>query len=107
MRGLVLVALLIACGDDDSGSGRGGTHDASPVPDADGVCSPSGLCESGPQCGAFCCQPGERCADGTCVCGDDPACESGDYCTSGGPAQPTHGCGLFCCGPVSGVGCPI
>lgn len=110
MRGLVIALCLLACGDDDSGGGT-----AQPDALVDGVsvdapafvCGPMGLCESGPMCGAICCKSGERCVEGTCMCGDEAACADGDYCMAGGPVAPSHGCGLFCCGPVSGVGCPI
>src|SRR5689334_20092993 len=52
-------------------------------PDANLVsCAPS-QCPNGPACGTACCGTGERCVDGTCMCGDHAACSGGDHC--GGP----------------------
>lgn len=106
-----MVVVLAACGDDDSGGGGGGTFDAAVDTgnrDAElPSCAASGFCSEGPMCGPGCCSYGQHCVNGECRCGNDPACGTGDYCTSGGPILPSHGCGLFCCGPASGVGCPI
>jgi hypothetical protein len=105
-RGALLAFALAACGDDDDG-GADAAVDA-PLDSVVNACGPSALCESGPMCGAMCCDFGEQCVDNECRCGSEPACAEGDYCTDGGPvAKPVDYCGLFCCGPVSGVGCPI
>jgi hypothetical protein len=61
-------------------------------------CAPSTGCEGfGPQCGSFCCNPGERCVAGQCVCGTGSGntCDFSDRC--GGPAT-QNGCGELCCG---------
>ncbi len=106
-----IVVVLSACGDDDSGDGT--VYFDAAVDTGDGAdvdlrsCAASGFCSEGPMCGAGCCLYGQHCDNGECRCGNDPACQSGDYCTSGGPILPANGCGLFCCGPASGVGCPI
>ncbi len=106
MRALVIIAVLVGCGDDDSGGG-GSHHDAAPVDVPASSCDPSAVCSAGPQCGAVCCAAGEHCDNGTCMCGASAACLTGDYCVSGGPIAPAAGCGALCCGPVSGMGCPI
>lgn len=60
-------------------------------------CAPSGGCATGPSCGNACCGPGERCDNGTCRCGSNPACGVGDTCAVVGPAGGDT-CGSFCCG---------
>lgn len=106
-----LVFVLAACGDDDSGGGGifDAAVDTNGSADADlPSCAANGFCSDGPMCGVGCCAFGEHCVNDECRCGNDPACMSGDFCTSGGPVAPAAGgCGLFCCGPASGVGCPI
>jgi hypothetical protein len=61
-------------------------------------------CTLGPSCGDGCCGQGERCVAGTCMCGDSPACESGNICGSADPLVDVEGCGSVCCPP--GVACP-
>ena len=69
-----------------------------PHPDANPAsCLPDLACSAGPSCGAYCCGPGERCANDVCVCGSGPACGDGDTCAAAGPAGP-EGCGAICCG---------
>ena len=60
-------------------------------------CLPSGGCPSGPACNFVCCDQGERCNNGTCVCGTGAACGSGDSCQAAGPVG-TDACGSVCCG---------
>jgi hypothetical protein len=66
-------------------------------------CTPSPGCTGfGPQCGTYCCNAGERCVDGTCMCGNQPGCGDTDEC--GGPAMQS-GCGETCCGGTGA--CPL
>lgn len=60
-------------------------------------CGPSGACSGGPACGASCCKTGEHCSNGTCMCGTNPACVSGDMCVPPGPIG-GDACGSVCCG---------
>ena len=58
---------LLACVD-------GGVPDG-PTP---GACAPTQGCPAGPACGGLCCDTGERCENGVCMCGQNPACGTGD-----------------------------
>jgi len=66
-------------------------------------CTPSDGCEGfGPQCLDRCCNAGERCVNGVCMCGDHAGCGDKDVCS--GPAM-QNACGSVCCG---GSGpCPL
>jgi hypothetical protein len=76
----------------------GQTIDANPS-----SCVTSAGCTGfGPQCGTLCCNPGERCVDGQCICGTQPGCSEADLC--GGPAM-QDGCGETCCGSTGA--CPL
>lgn len=67
------------------------------VPDAAGACAPTQGCPSGPACGGRCCDTGERCENGVCMCGQNPACGAGDNCEAAGPIGGDQ-CGGICCG---------
>ncbi len=67
------------------------------MPDAPTACTPNGTCTTGPACGLTCCAQGERCENGVCRCGPNPACGAGDTCEAAGPIGP-DGCGAVCCG---------
>jgi hypothetical protein len=62
-----------------------------------GACAPTGGCPDGPACGVVCCGRGERCDNGTCYCGFNPACGDGDACEAAGPIG-GDACGSICCG---------
>ena len=66
--------------------------DASPL-----SCGASGGCPEAPACGVICCKHGERCVNGTCMCGMNAACGTGDTCESPGPVGGDR-CGSVCCG---------
>jgi hypothetical protein len=68
------------------------------------ACGACGAC-LGPCCGSSCCGAGERCDNGVCRCGNNPACGAGQQCAAGGPIQPGVTCGFICCG--NGVPCPL
>jgi hypothetical protein len=78
---------IIFCGPD----GDAGV-DADPL-----SCGASGGCPDGPVCGSICCGRGERCDNGTCRCGMNDACGSGDSCEAAGPLG-GDACGSICCG---------
>ena len=68
-----------------------------------GTCESTPGCEGfGPECGTYCCNAGERCVNGVCMCGDHAGCGDKDVCS--GPAM-QNACGSVCCG---GSGpCPL
>lgn len=80
----MVACTLIACFD-------GGT------PDAAGACQPTQGCPSGPACGGICCDQGEQCVNGACLCGQNPSCGAGDTCEAAGPVG-GDACGAICCG---------
>ncbi len=65
--------------------------------DAAGACQPTQGCPSGPACGTICCEQGERCENGVCLCGSNPSCPGGDTCEAAGPIG-GDACGAICCG---------
>ena len=67
------------------------------VPDAAGACAPTQGCAEGPACGGLCCDTGERCENGVCMCGQNAACGTGDNCEAAGPIGGDQ-CGSICCG---------
>lgn len=71
----------------------GGVDDANPA----ALCAPSGGCPSGPACGVFCCDQGERCENNMCRCGTNAACTAGNSCEAAGPIG-GDACGSICCG---------
>ena len=101
VRIALLALVLAACGSSSTPDAKVGPFDARPI-DAP-LCAPSGGCPSGPACGTSCCNAGEQCVSGTCMCGTIAACGVGDTCASGGAQRPDM-CGTLCCG-VSGP-CP-
>ena len=107
MRWLLLVTLVACGGEGKCPEGRVCTPtfpDAALPDGAANVCAPSGTCQNGPACGIACCNFGERCVAGRCLCGDKE-CVTGDSCVTGGPLGAGGTCGVICCG-VSGP-CPI
>jgi hypothetical protein len=112
MKQLFLAAFfLCACGGDDDAGDRTDitiADGALAEPDASAQsCVPSGSCLQGPPCGDDCCGSGEQCMQAelgpTCVCGQGPACDTGDSCEAAGPIGEDE-CGSVCCGP--GNPCP-
>ena len=74
-----------------------------PIDASPSSCTPSAGCDGfGPLCNSICCNAGERCVNGQCVCGNGSDCGDIDHCS--GPAM-QNDCGTTCCG---GSGpCPL
>ncbi len=66
-------------------------------------CAPGSGCTGfGPICNGSCCNAGETCVNGVCMCGNHAGCGDKDTCS--GPAM-QNACGSVCCG---GSGpCPL
>src|SRR5262249_31058555 len=94
---------LCTCNSDGTVSctiiGCGPTPDANPA-----SCAADNVCTNGVACGAYCCNAGEHCVNGACMCGTGPACGTGDTCAGPGPSG-GDACGTTCCG-ASGP-CPL
>ncbi len=91
---------VVTCSELACPVGDGGVGDGTMA-----ACAPSGGCNDGPFCNGICCGIGERCDNGVCTCGGNPACTGDDVCASGGPVGgPT--CGTICCGSA-GSPCPL
>jgi hypothetical protein len=67
------------------------------------MCYSSGMCTQ-PNCGSNCCSAGEWCDNGTCRCGEAPACTDGNSCVSGVIMVGNNACGSICCGATAA--CP-
>jgi len=94
IRVVILALALAACSSSKPG---GAPRDASSS--RDGLsCAAEGSC-AGPMCGTTCCQDGEACISGTCMCGSEPACTGGNHCAAAVLGQDR--CGSICCGATS------
>ncbi|HZS40655.1 MAG TPA: hypothetical protein VFF06_27670 [Polyangia bacterium] len=79
-----------------------GQHQCTPT--CNGCFGGGACCPGAPHGG--CCASGEWCDNGTCRCGDGPACtNNGDRCAQGGIIQ-FGSCGSLCCGGFNDP-CPL
>jgi hypothetical protein len=105
---MIAALLLVGCGSSSRPDANPATFDARPIDapaDDAPLCAPSGGCPSGPVCGASCCNAGEQCMSGVCMCSTVAACGVGDVCAAAGAQRPDM-CGSICCGasgPCPGV----